>query len=155
MSIRRELRFKTLDDARQELALLENGEVVTLGNWSYYQILNHCAGALEGTMKGLKREFSWWKRYVAGPLAAQKVMAQGFIPAGVQSSSPQTERVEGDEKIALSRLRKAMDDFQKFEGKFSEHPRFGPLNKRQWLHFHAMHLANHLGFVKLNDQEVR
>jgi hypothetical protein len=155
MSVRRELRFKTLDDARRELSILEKGPVVTMGNWSYFQILNHCAGALEGTMKGLKREFSWWKRNVTGPLAARKVMAQGFIPAGVKSSSPQTERVEGDEKIALGRLKKAMDEFETFDGPFSEHPRFGPLNKKQWIHFHAMHMANHLGFVSLKDQENR
>jgi hypothetical protein len=152
MGVRRELRFKTLDDARGELALLEKGPVATLGNWSYFQILTHCAGALEGTMKGLEREFSWWKRHVSGPLAARKVMAQGYIPAGVISiQNSMTERVEGDEKAALARLREAMDAFEKFEGPFSEHPRFGPLNKRQWIHFHAMHLANHLGFVKTTD----
>ncbi len=154
MGVRRELRFKILDDARRELALLEKGPVATTGNWSYFQILTHCATSLEGTMKGIKRDISWWKRHFSGPRAARRVMAQGFIPAGVNSSSTlKPERVEGDEKEALIRLRKAMEDFEKFEGPLSEHPRFGPLNKNHWIHFHAMHLANHLGFAKPKDSD--
>ncbi len=152
MSARRELRFKTLDDARRELALLEKGPVATTGNWNYFQILTHCATSLEGTMKGVKREMSWWRRHVSGPLGARKVMSQGFIPAGVNAvMNPTFEKLEGDEKEALARLRKAMEDFEKFEGVLSEHPRFGPLKKKKWVHFHAMHLANHLGFAKLKE----
>ncbi len=41
MGVRRELRFKTLNEARAELDRLEKVPVVTIGNWSYYQILTH------------------------------------------------------------------------------------------------------------------
>jgi len=144
--MRRELRFKTLDDARAELARFEKSPVETFGNWSYFQILSHCSWALEGSIKGLKREMPWLKRYVSGPLGARSIILRGYIPVGVQG--PKTERIEGDDKAALAALRKAMDDFEKHEGPFSDHPRFGPLNKKKWTLFHAFHLANHLGWTK-------
>lgn len=148
--MRRELRFKTLEDARRELSLLEAGPVETTGLWSFYQILTHCAASLENTIKGLRREMSWWKRHVIGPLAYQKIASNGVFPNGIQGNpltSP-AQREEGDEKAALARLRQALNDLEKFEGRFSDHPRLGNLNKKQWTYFHAMHLAHHLGHAK-------
>jgi hypothetical protein len=151
--MRRELRFKNFSDIRQELANLEKGPVVTTGNWSYFQILDHCRKALEGSMKGIHREMSWWKKYVIGPIGIYKTVRDGFIPTGIGSPMKGTpvERIEGDEKATLEQLRKALDEFEKFEGALSSHPRFGPMNKKQWLRFHSMHLANHLGHAKLKQ----
>jgi hypothetical protein len=151
--LRRELRFKNFEDIRQELANLEKGPVVTTGNWTYFQILEHCRKALEGSMKGLKRDLSWWKRYVIGPIGMRKTLRDGFIPTGIGSPMKGTpvERVEGDEKAALEQLRKALEAFEKFEGPLSDHPRFGQMSKKNWVSFHAMHLANHLGHAKLKE----
>lgn len=150
MTMRRELRFKSFNDVKEELARLGQGPVETTGNWSYFQILTHCATSLENCMKGLKRDMSWWKRHVSGPRAYRKAVAAGFMPAGVgaQPGKP-VERIEGDEKAALERLLKAMDNFEKFEGKLSEHPRMGLLNKEQWRLIIAIHMANHLGNARL------
>ena len=150
---RRELRFKTFDEIREELARLSQGPLETTGKWSYFQILDHCAMSLENTMKGLERPMSWWRRNISGPMAARKIAAVGFLPVGIKGN-PQTtadQRIEGDEKAALTRLYKAVEDFEKFEGKLSVHPRMGRLNKKLWMHFHAMHMANHLGYAKLKD----
>jgi hypothetical protein len=144
--MRRELRFKTFDDARAELTQLEKGPVETTGNWSYFQILNHCAKAMEGSMKGSKREIPWQKRYIFGPIGYWDTVLRGYIAQGIQG--PKTERVEGDEKAALEQLRKAMDDFEKHEGPFSEHPRFGAFGKKKWYLFHSFHMANHLGWAR-------
>lgn len=149
--MRRELRFKNFEDVRAELAELGKGPVETTGVWSYFQILNHCATAMENSMKGLEREMSWWQKHVKGPLFFRKNARDGFIPAGIKGN-PQTappERIEGDEKAALTKLHQAMEDFEKFAGKLSVHPRLGKLNKKQWYLFHAMHIANHLGHAKL------
>ncbi len=144
--MKRELRFKTLDDARAELARLEKGPVETTGNWSYFQILTHCTKALDGSAKGLKREMPWWKRRITGPIGYWDIHLRGFIPSGIQG--PKSERIEGVEKGALEQLRKAMDDFEKSEGPWSDHPRLGNFNKKKWNLFHAYHLANHLGWTK-------
>ena len=144
--MRRELRFKTLDDARAELARLEKGPVETFGSWSYFQILTHCAKALDGSAKGIKRDIPFFKRHILGPISYWDIKLRGFIPAGIQG--PKTKRIEGDEKAALEQLRKALDDFEKSVGPYSDHPRLGTFNKKKWILFHAFHLANHLGWAK-------
>jgi hypothetical protein len=101
-------------------------------------------------MKGIEREMSWWKKHVSGPLAACAMVARGYISAGIKGN-PQTAlsvRVEGDEKAAMARLRQRLADFEKFEGKLSVHPRLGKFDKKMWYHFHAMHIANHIGHAK-------
>ena len=148
--MRRELRFKNFEDVRAELAQLEKGPVETTGVWSYAQILDHCAASLVNSMKGLEREMSWWKKHVSGHFAARMTASRGYINPGIKGN-PQTAlavRVEGDEKVAMANLRQALLDFEKFEGKLSLHPRLGKLNKKLWYHFHAMHIANHLGHAK-------
>ena len=148
--MRRELRFKNFEEVRAELARLEQGPVETTGVWSYFQILDHCALSLENSMKGLEREMSWWQKHVKGPFFARVTAAKGFIRPGIKGN-PQTAlsvRVEGDEKAAMTRLQQGLEAFEKFEGKLSVHPRLGKLNKKLWYHFHAMHIANHIGHAK-------
>ncbi len=150
--MRRELRFKNFNDVRAELDRLEKGEVETTGQWTYFQILNHCAKATEGSTKGTKRELSWWKRHVMGPIGYHATVFRGYLPAGIGlKPGVPVERVEGDEKAAMAHLRKALDEFEKFEGHFSDHPRLGNFNKKKWTAFHLMHLANHLGHARRKD----
>lgn len=132
--MRRELRFKTLDDARAELTRLEKGPVETTGNWSYFQILNHCGKAVNASMTRFSSQKSWFIRRLIGPIALKKILKQGFIPpgAGAPVNGVNAERIEGDEKAALSALRKALDDFEKHEGPWAEHPFFGNLDKKKW-----------------------
>lgn len=148
--MRRELRFKNIDDARAELSRLEKGPVETFGNWSYFQILNHLARATEGSMKGIRREMPWWKRHVYGPIGYWDTVLKGYIQAGIQG--PKIERVEGDEKAALTQLLKALDDFENHQGPFSDHPRLGTFDKKKWCLFHSFHMANHLGWVRPTNQ---
>jgi len=151
--MRRELKFKNLEDVRSELNRLSQGPVETTATWSYYQILTHCAAALENTMKGLQPEMSWLHKHLVGPAFFHKNASDGYLPTGIKGRpeiAPE-KREEGDEKAALARLLKAMDDLDKFEGKFSLHRRLGKLKPHQWVHFHAMHMANHLGYAKLKD----
>jgi hypothetical protein len=73
----------------------------------------------------------------------------GFYPPGVGvKKGVKVERVEGDEKAALAALRKALDDFEKHEGPWAEHPFFGKLDKKKWTLLTSLHLANHLGWAK-------
>ena len=152
--MKRELRFKTFEDARNELKQLGQGPVKTTGLWSYFQILTHCAASLENTIKGVHRDMSWWKRHLIGPLAFKKIASDGVFPNGINGNpmtSP-TAREEGDENTALGRLHQALEEFEKFEGKFSDHPILGNLNKKQWTYFHSMHLAHHLGHARLKSK---
>ena len=151
--MRQELKFRNFKDVREALTRLSQGEVETLGLWSYYQTLTHCATTVENSMKGLKREMSWWKRHVIGPLFFIFITTQGALPRGIRGN-PQNalnQRVEGDEKAALSRLLKALEDFEKFGGTLNDHPLLGTLTKKKWFLFHSLHLANHLGYARLKE----
>ncbi len=145
----RHLKFKNFNDARQELDRLSQGPIETIGNWSYFQILAHCAKAIEGSTKGKTFEMSWWKRHLRGPLFFYYCAWKGAVPSGIGvNPNKPVERIEGDEKAALAQLHQALEIFEKFEGKLGEHPLMGPLTKKQWALFHSWHLANHLGHVR-------
>lgn len=150
MGVRRELRFKTLNEARAELDRLEKVPVVTTGNWSYYQILTHLNKGSQSCMTSFPSLGAWWMRRLIGPIGLKKVFRQGFIPPRVGSSdkSLKAEKIEGDEKAALASLRETLDAFEKHKGPWAEHPFFGKMNKEQWITLTALHMANHLGWAK-------
>jgi hypothetical protein len=147
--MRRELRFRSFEDVHADLDSLSHGPLETTGNWSYFQMLTHLTKAVEGSMKGLKREMPWWKRHIVGPLLYRLFAARGYIPKGIKG--PPADRIEGNEAEALAQFRKALETFEKFDGPFSDHPILGPLNKKQWTVFHAMHFANHVGHTRLKS----
>lgn len=145
----RYLRCKNFDDIRAELDRLGAGPVETTGSWSYYQILTHLTKALEGSTKGVKRDMPWWKRNIVGPLLHRLFVLRGYIPRGIKG--PPADRIEGDEAEALAAFRKALENFEKHAGPWSDHPILGPLNKKQWTAFHPLHFSNHVSHTKLED----
>jgi hypothetical protein len=142
----RDLRCKTFTDMRAELERLGEGPVETTGNWSYYQILIHLTKGVEGSMKGVRRDMPWWKKYLLGPALYRLFVWRGYIPRGIKG--PPSDRIEGNEAEALAAFRRALETFERFEGPLSDHPILGQLNKRQWLVFHSMHFANHVSHVR-------
>jgi hypothetical protein len=153
MGQRRELRFKTLNEARAELKRLEKGPIVTTGNWSYYQILDHLQKNAVRSMTSFPRLQSWWLRRLAGPVILVIILKQGSIPAGTGAVIGATPKVKGNEKKALADLRKTLTDLEKHKGPWAEHPIFGKMNKEKWLHLTSLHLANHLGWAKLKTDK--
>lgn len=145
----RDLRCKTFEDIRAELDRLSAGPLETTGNWSYYQVLTHLTKAVDGSMKGLKRELPWWRRHVVGPLLHRLFALRGYIPRGIKG--PPSDRVEGNEAEALVQYKKALEAFEKFEGPWSEHPILGPLDKKKWAEFHPLHFANHVSHVRKKE----
>ncbi|HXL72670.1 MAG TPA: DUF1569 domain-containing protein [bacterium] len=153
MGQRRELRFKTLKDARAELKRLEKGPVVTTGNWSYYQILDHLQINAAYSMTSFPSLKSWWLRRLAGPMILGVILKQESLPAGTGAFIPVNPNAKGNEKKALAQLRKTLTDLEKYEGPWAEHPIFGKMNKEKWFHLTSLHLANHLGWAKLKTDQ--
>jgi len=146
----RNLRCKDFRDIRSELAKLEQGPIETSRKWSYYQIITHLTGAVEGSLKGVKREMPFWKKYILGPFLFRLFTLRGYIPEGIKGRP--SERVEGNEKEAVLQFRKALEDFEKSTGPYSDHPVLGQLNKRQWRTFHVLHFNNHVRHADLKKQ---
>jgi len=148
--MRRELRFRSFDDIRSELNRLGRGPVETTNHWSYFQIMTHLTKAVEGSVKGVKREMPFWKKHIVGPLLYRLFALRGYIPKGIKG--PPSDRIEGNEAEAVAQFLKALETFEKSGGPYSDHPILGPLNKKQWAVFHVMHFANHVGYTKTKDK---
>jgi len=146
--MRRELRFKTLEDALAELDRLEQGPVTTLGNWSFFQILDHCAGAFRLSMSGQSSPAPGFKKRLLGWAIKHVTFFRGFVPAGVLNPRMSPARVEGDARESAARLREAIATFRTYTGPITPHPFFGPLTKKEWERILIYHMANHLGFVR-------
>ncbi|HMY65521.1 MAG TPA: DUF1569 domain-containing protein [Leptospiraceae bacterium] len=147
----KEIRFKSLDEAIAELKRIENLPKKTLGIWSYYQILDHCADGIESCMNGYKASAPWLIRKSIGQILKMKTFSQGYMDHGGMNPSAPKKREEGDEKKALQRLLSAADAFKAFKGKFQLHPFFDELTADEFEKLHAYHIANHLCFVEVKE----
>ncbi|MCB1156760.1 MAG: DUF1569 domain-containing protein [Leptospiraceae bacterium] len=145
----RDLRFQNLNDALEELDRLENARVNTTGLWSFYQILNHCAELIEFSMTEYPYAgfFAFLVRKLYGKIALQKMIKNGYMKSGYPNPFAPKRREEGDVKQAARRLRNAIFSFRDFSGTFAVHPIFDRMEKETWEKLHAMHIANHFGFV--------
>lgn len=145
----RSLFFNSLDDALEELSTIERFKAVdTTGLWSYYQILTHLADYLESSMNN----FSWMQplsmRRTIGKANFFKLKQAGKMDPGLANPSTPKVREEGDEKAALQRLRRMIEEYKKFVGEHPEHPFYGLLTREDWDFLHRIHMAHHLGFVR-------
>jgi hypothetical protein len=146
--MRRELRFKTFEEALAELERLEQGPVTPLGNWSFFQALDHCAGAIRFSMGGTPLPRPGWKRRLTGWIFKKITLWKGSIRAGVQNPRVSSQRVEGDAVETAQRLRETIKTFQSYNGPWTPHPFFGRLTKAEWEKIHIYHMANHFGFLE-------
>jgi hypothetical protein len=153
MGQRRELSFKTLKEARAELNRLEKGPVLTTGNWSYYQILDHLQINAAYSMTSFPSLRSWWLRRSVGPMILGVILKQKSLPSGTGSITKLNPIVKGNQKKALAELRKTLTDLEKHTGPWAEHPIFGKMNKEKWLRLTSLHIANHLGWAKLKTDK--
>ncbi len=143
---RRELRFKNLNDALAELKTLEAGPVETTGNWSFYQILDHCAEDTETSMKGLPKPLPWLLKATMGKYMKGKMLKAGFMNSGIRGGK--IEPKQGNEKEAFARLRKAIAQFQTLPDSPLDHYFYGKSTKTDCEKLIAYHMANHLGFAR-------
>ena len=148
--MRRELRFKTFEDALHELICLEKGTAKSLGHWSFYQILEHCSGAMRFSMGGTPLPRPKIQKRVLGWIFKHVTLWRGFVPAGVQNPRMNDQRVEGDVVAAAQRLRETIAAYHTYSGPMTPHPFFGALTKSEWEKIHVFHMANHLGFLEPN-----
>lgn len=149
MSIHRSLRFRSLDDARQELARIESSVVEATGLWSLGQIYNHLSESLEHCTSSYPRYAPTFLRRTIGPLAFRSMRNKGYMPPGSMNPDAPRAREDQDAEIAMRRLWSALDRFEAFDGTHPEHPFFGSLTREEWRILQTFHLANHLGYVQI------
>jgi Protein of unknown function (DUF1569) len=154
MAGRRDLSFARLDEVMPDVERLLAGHV-TVGQWTLGQICNHLATAFNFLMDGrsdlvpftsteedrssiLRKRFFRGRRFPEGAIAPFRAL----IP-----SAGLDDREEADA------LREAIARFSVATGPFPAHPFIGPLTKDEWVRFHCLHAAHHLGFAVPREGE--
>lgn len=147
-SSRRTVHYNDLDEFVADAEQLAAGEVRTIGNWTYGQILQHLGDAFKCTVDGYGFKAPWIARYLIAPLVKNQVlscpMRPGFkLPASAKSLLPQGE-------IAVSqalRFVKEMMTRYRTEAHPHPHPFLGYLAEQEWESLHLRHTALHMSFV--------
>lgn len=114
--------------------------------WSLPQALAHCAQSIEYSMAAFPRARSRVFQAIFGRAIMRRFLRRGVmfhnrasaIP-GAPAIPPSVTRAE-----AFERLKRAVADFQAYDGALAPHFAYGPTTKAEYEALHAMHLADHL-----------
>ncbi len=114
--------------------------------WSLPQTLVHCAQSIEYSIAGFPRARSRIFQIVFGHAIKRRFLRRGVmfhnraaVLPGAPAIPPSVTRAE-----AFERLKRAVADFQAYDGALAPHFAYGPTTKAEYEALHAMHLADHL-----------
>jgi len=144
---RRKLRFETLDEIVVEAERLAKMPIRLLGNWSYGQILEHMATAIDHYYTGMPIKPSWFMRYFVAPFIKNSLLTKG-MPAGIQLPKSAAALLPNPTEIqpALEHLKRSIDHLKEESPKMPS-PFFGDMAPQEWVALTLRHAELHLGFV--------
>ena len=146
---RRQLNYQSLEDFSDDVERLASQPVVTVGNWSFAQILYHLRVVMIASLDGFPTQLPWIVRRTVGPLMKWYLLKKPMLPAGFKapkSAQPLMPPVDADLAQELEAMRSALSRFQ-HETPTPEHPIFGKMSKADWDLLHRRHSALHMSFV--------
>jgi hypothetical protein len=118
----------------------------TAGRWTLGQICNHLATAIRLTLDVPARLTEQTREQ---DITRRRFFQQGRFPEGMEAPIPVLlPRSDLDARSEAEALRGAIDRLVSASGLLPAHPRLGPLTKEEWVRFHCMHCAHHLGFAE-------
>ncbi len=144
---RRTLHYATLSDVVRDAERLVTDHV-TVGNWSFGQILQHLAKTMDASLDGFGFQASWFARWLIAPLVKNSVLTKpltpGFkLPASATSILPD-EQISVDD--GLRQLKAAVDRVS-HETPGADHPFLGKLATEEWMQLHLRHAELHMSFA--------
>lgn len=148
------MKFRTIDDIRERVQLIEPDNHKTLGKWSAAQNFFHLAGALEATVTSRPAGSPGVTRKVAKPIRwfITRVRFPPFVPIPDSVRSLLEPPEDADFATQKLRLLTTIDRFRDFDGELPPHPVLGPLTRDEWIGFHLRHCQRHLSFIALKSQ---
>lgn len=151
----RKYAFTDFVQVLEQIEVLERTQYVeTTGVWSYYQILRHCTEHIQFSMTHFPYTYNPFLRKTVGKYLLARILERGYMMPDGYSGEIETVRIEGDDKVALMQLKKAIYAFRKFNREFAIHPLYDVMDKPTWERFHSIHIANHLSFVEIYPIEM-
>lgn len=145
---RRKVQYANYDDLLADAEKLAAGSYRTLGNWSFGQILNHLAIAIDIMIDGpAPFRFPAPLQWVAKKLMLKKMMTEPMKPGfklPKKASALLPDEMPIDEAIARFRTAVART---KTETKRAEHGGFGTIERQEWDEFQLRHCEMHMSLV--------
>lgn len=147
--VRRDVRYANLAEFLRDAERLAAMRVQTVGNWTYAQILQHLATAIQGSLDGYGFKAPWFARCVIAPLVKNRILTKR-MPAGIRLPT----RAEGlippaDVALesSLAELRQQLARWGTGERDMAPHPFLGRLASQEWNSLHLRHAELHMSFV--------
>jgi len=150
VSGRRNISYKNFDDLLADAESLAGQEVTTVGNWSFAQIIDHVAIALDGSIDGVDMRAPWLMRVVAKLFLKKKFLNQTLTPGYQLPESAKAQFVPSESvslEDALTHFRHAIGRC-KSETQRAPNVLLGHLTREESDRFHLRHAEMHMSFVK-------
>lgn len=144
---RRNLDFKTFDDALAEAEQLLNHPYERRGNWDLAQACDHLADSFEGSVRGFDFGAPRIIQSLVGQFALRYLLKHRrapFRPRVPKRLEPPSGKDPG---ACVSRLRNSIKEFESHPGDLAAHPFFGKITRDQWRQIHLFHCSHHLAFL--------
>ncbi len=150
---RRTLRYESYEEALADVEKLAAGEVRTLGNWSFGQILRHLAVAVDTMIDGgpfnMPAPVKFFMRLLMKKRMLTQTLSPGFkLPKSAASLVPQETSVEESLELFRAAVERA-----KTETRRAPHGGFGVMGPGEWDQFQLRHFEMHLSFVVPVNQQ--
>ena len=149
VSDRRKVHYASLRDLVADVEKLAAGNVRTVGNRDFGQILRHLTLVMNNSIDGKSSSLGIpWHIRIAARLLRKQILARGLRP-GFKLPEREDARVwppAGELSDAVDALRKAVPRLET-ETKRSSHPAFGAMDADEWNLFHLRHAELHMSFV--------
>lgn len=155
-SSRRAIKYRGYEMVIEDAEQLAAGSYVTVGTWSFGQIMDHLAKAFDASINGIDTRLPWLVRVLVGPLLKgrllNKTLPSGFkIPAGDKVTPAPAADVSVE--AGLESLRKACQRCA-MERQRAFHPLLGNLDRPEWDRFNLRHAELHMSFVVPTDEDA-
>lgn len=146
---RRTVKYRGYEMILEDAETIAGGNYVTVGNWSFGQILDHLAKSFHASIDGVGFQLPWLARVCATCFLKGRFLNK-TIPSGFQIPSTSSDRFAPGASVTveegLSRLRHAVHRC-KSEKNRAPHPLFGRLPAAEWDRFSLRHAELHMSFV--------
>jgi hypothetical protein len=146
-SLRRDLNFRTSDEALAEVDRLLAAPYERRGNWDLAQVCDHLADAFDGSIHGYSFAAPWIIRALLGKPALWYVLRFRSIPIRARRPRDLDPQPGKDPAACAARLRESVRAFEASKDPLAPHPFFGRISREQWRQVHLFHMAHHLAFL--------
>ena len=145
-------KVQSLDDVLRWLDVVDKAaQPKATGAWPLPAVLEHLAQSIEMSMGGFPEPKSALFQATAGSVAFAVFKWRGKMSHGLAEPIPGAPALTtvADWYVPAQRLRKAVGDFNGFQGALKPHFAYGALSKNDFALAHVLHIANHQDEIRL------